>query len=141
MSEGKIDILQLAPGDINSLCHLIGFLKDFADPEFQRRIWVEAQGPEVSSYSESMASVIEDYRIAEFGGKLGQHYGLGLRERRALAAFGIALADFNDRLRGETYSDAEIIARPDWKAIVEHAETAFLLCSPWSDTHCEDKLV
>lgn len=41
-------------------------LEELSDIEFQKRVWVRGEGPEVSSYSEAVCQLFDDTAIGDF---------------------------------------------------------------------------
>jgi hypothetical protein len=127
---------ELHPGDRNSLCGLITVVYQFADVAYQRRIWVEGKGPDVSSYSEALSDLFDAYRIEDFAN--GQASDLGLSENavKSLSTFLNVLDNF-DTLVPEGLSGAEVVRREGWAAVV--AAAGRVLDSgalDWLDNNC-----
>jgi hypothetical protein len=80
------------------LCGLVTVVAEFADREFQRRVWLEQSGPEVSSYTDAMQWVLED--ASEVDGALGRRYGLTREQIIALREFRDELSRFEERVEG-----------------------------------------
>ncbi|MEA5470555.1 hypothetical protein [Spirulina sp. 06S082] len=51
-------------------------LKEFADAEFQERVWVRGEGEEVSNWTEAMCKLFDDYQFDDFLDKSWPKLGL-----------------------------------------------------------------
>jgi hypothetical protein len=107
-------------GDRNSLCGLITAVYEFADTAYQQRIWIEAKGPEVSSYSEALSTLFYDYRIEEFAGGKAREFGFSEDAAKSLSHFAHVINSFHERLP-IGLPDAEIIRLEAWTAVVAAA--------------------
>lgn len=107
-------------GDRNSLCGLITAVHEFADVSYQQRIWIEAEGPEVSSYSNALTMLFDDYRVEEFANSKARDFGFSDDAFKSLRELASVLDNFDAQLpRG--LSDAEIVQRLGWSAVVAAA--------------------
>jgi hypothetical protein len=107
-------------GERNALCGLITAVYEFADVSYQQRIWIDGNGPEVSSYSEALSMLFDDYRIEEFADSKARDFGFSDVEVKNLSDVAHVIDTFNSRLpRG--LSDAEIVQREGWSNVVAAA--------------------
>lgn len=127
---------EVSEGDLYVLCELFTDIGEFADRDYQERVWVRGEGDEVTSYSDAMVAVLEDRRIFDFAADLGRFYGLDDRARDALRTFADALEDFNASGKGDTYDDAEIINSSEWPRISALAQLALQRCETWCRENC-----
>jgi hypothetical protein len=123
-------------GEFNVLCSLIHRVAEFADREYQRAIWLEGEGPEVSSYSDAMLGVLDD--ASQIFGDLGLHYGLTREQTTALEEFRDALRRFQDKVRESDWKgdDLYIISDSEWPKIVDLAAKTTSLCKKWRESNC-----
>jgi hypothetical protein len=129
---------ELKTGNLNSLCGLLSAIHEFAKPDYQNRIWVRGLGSEVSSYSEAMVSVLEDFRVKEFGGQLGIECGLRSDQVEVLRVFGRELDNFNSNLGATKLDDdASIVRHPNWGKIVNSAAEVIARCEDWYTSNCK----
>ena len=108
---------------------------EFADREFQRRVWLEQSGPEVSSCTDAMQWVLED--ASEVDGALGRRYGLTREQIIALREFRDELSRFEERVEGGVDGDDFcVVSDPDWVTVVEVAIRVTELCKAWRHENC-----
>ncbi|MDE2481933.1 MAG: hypothetical protein KGN02_07060 [bacterium] len=126
----------LEVGDRNSLCGLIYTIRDFADTEYQQRVWVRGEGPEVSGLVEALSELD---RIDEFAGPIGARYGLPLNAITALREFAAKIKAFDAGITSYyESSDEEIIAKEGWKGVVDTAAHALDATLPWFEDNCRE---
>lgn len=107
-------------GDRNSLCGLITAVHEFADVSYQQRVWIDGSGPEVSSYSEALCDLFDGYRIEEFANGKARNLGFSEDAATGLSDLVHVVDSFDEELpRG--LSDAEIVRREGWSAVVAAA--------------------
>jgi hypothetical protein len=123
-------------GDRNSLCGLIRTAYVFADPSFQERVWVRGEGPEVSSYVEAVET-LDDYRIEHFANDDALKYGFSKDMVEKLRLFTRTAEAFNENLT-PTLNDADIIALPEWQAVMTAAAIFVDSAIGWLEQNCED---
>jgi len=103
---------------------LISEIRTIANPEKLARLWYGKDGLEISSFSEEVAHVFDDYDIDGF---LAQDLALSqLNEAQhvALQDFRDRFSDFIDRLGNRNVSaidPKEILDNPGWSLVVEKA--------------------
>lgn len=122
-------------GNFNSLCGLIDCIEEFADREFQQRVWIEGRGPEVSSYNEAICGVFDDHMIEDFARDRGAGCGLSHEQTEALRLFARELDAFNPGVP-ESEDDRAIVMRPGFEEIVELASRTVAALAPWRANHC-----
>lgn len=99
-------------GKNNWIKNIYSCIKEISDENFQQKIWVNALGPEVSSYTEIMCMLYDDFKFDEF-----------IQNKKELAIpeelFNL-LVKLNDMINQyqEKDSDKEIINDPKWHEIV-----------------------
>ncbi len=125
-------------GDRNTLCGLVSAILEFADRAYQKRVWIDGRGSEVTSYSEAMVAVLEDGRIKEFAAGRGSNFGLRADQLSALGEFGTVLEQFDGRLRDRDSGDSQIVTQSDWDEVVAAAEIVRLRCKDWASANCAD---
>lgn len=101
-------------------------LRAIADPDYQRRMWVEEVGQHpriIENLDTNIHILYDDTRVAEVP---YERIGTILRtesEARALEEFDHVMSPFLDSLDSAA-DDATIIAMPQWQAIVAAAQKA-----------------
>jgi hypothetical protein len=78
---------------INSI---VTVLEEFASQEFQKRVWLRGEGPEVSSYEEVVNRFFDDYAINELIDVEWRQAGLTEEVRKTLTTFRNTLEEFNE---------------------------------------------
>ena len=136
-------------GDRRALCNAINATYEFADPTYQRRVWINGEGPEVSSYSEALCSLFDDAQIERFldGYAMTLGFSKGMLER--LGSFIRVLDEFDKKLRAgctnkglsPNMRDADIVALPGWKAVTSSAAEFLDLAVVWLEQNCSDTLM
>jgi len=97
-------------------------LREFADAEYQVRVWVTGEGLEVSSYSDAICGLFDDYGFDEFLSFSSDQYLLNKEQIGALEIFRDAINEFNDTQPRE--SDEEIVQNPRWADVRAKASAA-----------------
>ena len=124
-------------GDRNSLCGLIGAIRDVADPEYQLRVWVRGEGPEVSSFTEIVAQIFDDYRIEEMAGELGRDLGLTERQQEWLQRFSVVLDRRVTRVHNYIQDDERIVEEEEWHEVTSLASETSRELADWFSTNCD----
>lgn len=120
MARRMIDLDERRFGDRNSLCGLITAVHEFADVAYQRRVWIEGNGPEAGSYSEALSMLFDDCRIEEFAAGKARDFGFSEDAAKSLSHLAHVIGSFDERLPSGL-SDAEIIRLEGWDAVVAAA--------------------
>ena len=113
----------------NALREVMECLGQLADPNFQERVWVRGEGPEVSSYVEVVCQLFDDTGLGDLleGGSASAVMGL------EVTAELLRLQQLIDAIPSGV--DAQSLLRlPTWKKIVEVAGSARRLLA--SSTPC-----
>ncbi len=100
---------------------LLKIIRRFADPDYQRRIWIEGVGPEVSSYTEEFEKFFGDYFADEF--LAHDLKSIAPSQIAALREFSRVLANF-DTTVPRMLDDEEIVKKPGWESVVTAARNA-----------------
>jgi hypothetical protein len=106
--------------------NLLDVLKALADPDYQRRVWVERQYPHPGYYDDLEANINFLYDDSDIAEDPHRNIGYALRnevEARAMENLHKALSPLYDSLPPDTH-DAEVIAMPEWQAVVAAARQA-----------------
>jgi hypothetical protein len=102
--------------------HIAGALTEFSSREFQERVWLRGEGPEVSSYIETVMrffDFVDGPKSATDRGELG----ISDRQWAALTSFRRVLHPFVEA--ASAYPDAkELLDNPAWKEIQAAAAVA-----------------
>lgn len=101
---------------------LIDVIKAISDIEFQERIWVRGEGPEVSSFDEEMNFFFDTLEIIDFSKK--QEYGFSEEQVNSIYLIRDALDNYCDTLPLVT-NDRKIFKDPMWKKIVQLASEVY----------------
>lgn len=96
-------------------------IREIADPEFQERVWVRGEGPEVSSWTEAMCKLFDDYHFDDFLDKDWQQFGLSSQLHESLDCLRIQLNEYEEK---ET--DAEIVSDSKWQKNMNIAKEVLL---------------
>ena len=103
----------------NALREVIECLGELADPEFQQRVWVRGEGPEVSSYVEVVCRLFDDTALGDVLDGGSAPVVLGLEATEEL----LRLRQLVDAVPSDM--DAESLLRlPTWGEIVQTASRA-----------------
>jgi hypothetical protein len=123
-------------GEFNVLCTLVTRVAEFADREYQTKVWINGEGTDVTSYTEAMLDVLED--ADEVYGDLGLRYGLTREQVEALERFRDRLARFQNKVSSTAWDgdDLRIVTDPEWPEVVLIASQANELCEGWRKENC-----
>jgi hypothetical protein len=102
--------------------NLCDAIRSFADIEYQRRVWVNGEGPEVDSYVEAMCHLFDDNSFDEFLATAAAERHLRTDQVAALNDFRIALEAF-DKANSDM-TDASIVVHPRWPNVCRYADVA-----------------
>lgn len=97
-------------------------LREFSDDDYQDRVWVKEEGPEVSGYNDAICGLFDDYGFDEFLSFSSDQYLISKKQIRALEIFRDAINEFNDTQPRE--SDEQIVQKPCWAEIRAKASAA-----------------
>jgi hypothetical protein len=129
-------------GDWNSLCGIVAVAKHFADRDYQKRIWVRAEGPHVESYFEA-TETLDDYRAEHFAEGGALTYGFTAEMLDSFRTFIRTLRTFERTAgshfggSGQRRTSKEIIELPAWNSVVEAAERFCESVAGWYSKQCE----
>jgi hypothetical protein len=102
---------------------VIKVLEEFSSQEFQERVWLKGEGPEVSSYEEAVNRFFDDYAADQLIDVQWRQAGLTKDKQKKLAAFRDALGAF-DKLVPKVPHPQEILANPEWDRVRAAARIA-----------------
>lgn len=110
---------------IENIYRLIG---ELADLSLQRKLWLNENNDTglISSYSELMCSLFDDYNFDGFIDNRASKIGLSNSVIFELNKLRELLNNYNEK-----GSDKEIISDPDWKKVVEQAK---IILREWNKT-------
>ena len=91
---------------------------ELSSREFQNRVWVQGDGPEISSYTELMCGLFNDYSFDSFVEDSWQEFRLSDFLRSKLRQIKLLLTNYN---KDDLLTDAQIVNDPKWLEIVEAA--------------------
>ena len=103
--------------------NFLGVIEDISDKEYQKRVWIRGEGPEVDDFTEAvcyfsdMEFILENY----------EEYPITKEQYQILDKFRNAFDEFIDGPR-PGYLPQEFIDTPEWTKITEMAKevlTAF----------------
>ena len=100
---------------------IIQQIREISDKEFQKRVWVNADGPKVSSYSEVMCKLYDDYIFESYIEKYKSEIPSSMLIK--LKSLNNMLNDYNI---SDSKTDAEIIEDLEWKKIIGLAKQIIL---------------
>jgi hypothetical protein len=128
---------ELAIGNRNALCGIIAAAKEFADSEYQQRIWIDGEGPEMSSYREALCRIFDDAHVEDFLHGDAMRYGFSQQMQDKLGRFAELLDEFDRHLPPDIGS-AEIVRRENWKNVSEAAGGFLNEAAQWYQQNCAD---
>jgi hypothetical protein len=114
---------------------LLDTLQALADPDHQRRIWVERSFPHPDYYEDLDLHIHQLYDDSDVAEDPRGHIGYTLRnedEARAMENLNAVLSPLIDSLPPDV-DDATVIAMPEWQAVIAAARQA-LRAFPESDS-------
>lgn len=94
-------------------------LRDLADIEFQRRAWLSADGPEVSSFDELVCQVFDDTGLSDVIDEPGLEGLVGKDVAASLRALDLAVSKID-----ATVPPAELVMLPEMAEIRDLARCA-----------------
>lgn len=94
--------------------NIYSIIKEISDKEFQERVWIKGLGPEVSSYTETMSRLYDDFKFDFF---LESNLGFSVLLRNQLKDLNTKLNNYVDK-----DSDKEILEDQNWLEITECAK-------------------
>lgn|GEM_PF-1481320 len=95
---------------------LISVVKVVADKEYQERVWLRGEGPEVDSWDETINRFFDDYDADNFVENHMVAAGLSESQQHSLRDLRDALNRYNDRI-GDDYLLQTILNDPGWQRI------------------------
>ena len=104
-------------------------ISTFASITFQRRIWVEGKGPEVSSYNEALSFVLDEGALFKILAGAWKNAGWSQEQRDAVAYFVELLDRFHDE-NSPFKRDLDVIEHPEWPEVVAAAQAVITLFPP-----------
>ncbi len=93
----------------------IRIMKHISDKEYQTRIWIKGEGPEVDDFDETVCNFFQ-----EGDGIIEKHEEFGLTENQYQI-----LRQFRDQFKafsGQNDLPEEFIDTPEWKSVMEMAK-------------------
>ena len=97
------------------LRRILEAIRDLADEEYQERVWVRGNGPEVDSSTEAVCRLVEDYDLATFLDEAAKNAWVSKDQIAALQRLDVALA--RHASNGGDAEDATRIQSPGWQQI------------------------
>ena len=94
-------------------------IREIADAEYQQRVWINGEGPEVGSYVEAMCQLFDDHSLDLLISTAKDERLLQPDQIKQLEAFRDALAHYGDVQKSE--DDRVIVNDPQWAKIRAHA--------------------
>ncbi|MDL2321861.1 hypothetical protein LJC47_05895 [Desulfosarcina sp. OttesenSCG-928-B08] len=107
----------------NAINTMVLCLKELSDVEYQKKIWVRGEGPDVSSYTEAICGLFDDTGI---GDQLDNIKSYGIVISAALDPILQKISDLVDSIGGME-TDADVLAHPKWPRVVALASQALKL--------------
>lgn len=108
-------------------------LKELSDIEFQKRVWLRGEGPEVSSYVEVVCQLFDDTGIGDQLSELEDGEILSQELDSALRELSILLDSIDYKAGVES-----ILSHPKWPKTVKLASNALILIDKlelnWGDS-------
>ncbi len=100
---------------------ILNTIHEIQDAEFQKRVWLEGKGPEVSSWDETMCGLFDDYDIDGFLKLELNESGLSKNQYAELKKLRDELNIYCEQV-GETPTVEYILSDPRWLQIRTAAE-------------------
>ena len=97
------------------LRRILEAIRDLADEQYQERVWVRGNGPEVDSSTEAVCRLVEDYDLATFLDEAAKNAWVSKDQIAALQRLDVALA--RHASNGGDAEDATRIQSPGWQQI------------------------
>ncbi len=100
-------------------------LKPFSDSDYQKRIWIEQQGPEVSDYDEATMHFME--RCDDMFNRPYDFEGLDEPIQKALKDFYNEVCEFDFKIASQfpEGQDEQVLNEPKWIEIQKKAEQTY----------------
>jgi hypothetical protein len=106
---------------------LISVVKDISDKEYQERVWLRGEGPEVDSWEEMICRFFDDYDGDNFVDNHMAPAGLSENQQQSLRSFRDELDAYSERIKDD-YSLQTILNDPDWQRIRDVTAKQTLQC-------------
>lgn len=90
---------------------------EISDRTFQERIWIKGEGPQVSSWTEVICRLFDDYDFDSFLDEYATQIGISSTLHKHLYQLRDKLNTYQQK---ET--DAEIVVDPEWQQISQFAQ-------------------
>lgn len=104
---------------------LVVSLEELAGREFQERVWVAGEGPDVSSFSEAVSQAFDDTGLSDVLDKDGLDLHVGADAVAALRELGTAISRVDQSL-----PPAALIDHPAMQRVRAAAQRALQLLKP-----------
>lgn len=102
------------------LRRILDSTRDLADVDYQERVWVRGEGPEVDSSTEAVCRLVDDYDLPSFIAEAAEKAWISNEQLAALRKLEVALARY---AAGDQSGDEAVrIASPKWQKVRALAE-------------------
>jgi hypothetical protein len=128
---------ELDLGNRNSLCGIIYCAHEFADPDYQQRVWVEAKGPEVSWYEDALSDLFDGFDVERFLDGSASKYGFSDEMTDRLSKF-VRTLDAFDRQLPEGIDNEALIQMPTWLGVNAAAASFLDSAVSWLEANSSD---
>lgn len=118
---------------------IVAVLEELASQEFQERVWLRGEGPEVSSYEEAVNRFFDDYATNELIDVEWRQAGLTDDERKILATFRDTLDEFNELVPVLPHP-REVLGNSKWPRVRRAAQDALNELKKRTKKSGEDKV-
>ncbi|MGH3387648.1 MAG: SCO4402 family protein [Actinomadura sp.] len=111
--------------------YVLDVLNALADPDYQRRVWVERQYPHSGFYDDLDTNIHLLYDDSDIAENPRRNIGFALRneeEARAIERLNEVLSPLYDSLPADV-DHAALLAMPEWRAVVNAAQEALRVFS------------
>lgn len=95
---------------------LLSVAAEFADKNFQERVWLRGEGPEISSWEEAMCRFFDDYDVDSLLEKYAKELNLTTTQHSQLSALRDELNKFGKRV-GDSPTAEDVLNDPNWTKI------------------------
>lgn len=96
---------------------VLGVVDNIQDLEYQKRVWLRGEGPEVSTFGDTVCNFFDDYDADGLLARSPKESGLTELQYTKLKEFRDVLNEYSDKIFAAKSSDAFILADPRWDEI------------------------
>ena len=106
----------------NARAEVVECLCELGSPEFQERVWVRGEGPEVSTYTEVICQLFDDTGLGDMLDSGAASIEFGPQAEASLLTLRSLLSQVPEGVDARS-----LFGLPIWRAVVEAARTSAVL--------------